>query len=121
MKRYADLPDTSTLLRMAWDRVPVGKRRASTPSVRLCRITTPAMSQTSVCVCGWLLNRLIVISTQYVRAQTELVKAGASLTAAAIRGEEIHIASVGASRAYLIRDGEIEQSHAGSHTGSAAS
>lgn len=45
----------------------------------------------------------------YAEQQPELVKLGATLVAAAIRGEELHIASVGDSRAYLIRDGQIQQ------------
>jgi protein phosphatase len=45
----------------------------------------------------------------YGAQQPELVKVGATIVAAAIRGEELHIASVGDSRAYLIRDGEIRQ------------
>jgi protein phosphatase len=45
----------------------------------------------------------------YSQQQPELVKLGATLVAAGIRGEELHVASVGDSRAYLIRDGQIQQ------------
>lgn len=45
----------------------------------------------------------------YSQTQPQLVKIGATLVAAAVRGEEMHVASVGDSRAYLIRDGQIVQ------------
>ncbi len=45
----------------------------------------------------------------YAHQQPELVKVGATLVAAALRGEEAHIAAVGDSRAYLIREGAIQQ------------
>ncbi len=45
----------------------------------------------------------------YAQAQPQLVKMGATLVAAAIRGEQLHVAAVGDSRAYLIREGEIER------------
>ncbi len=45
----------------------------------------------------------------YSQQQAELVKLGATLVAAAIRGEELHVASVGDSRAYVIRDAQIQQ------------
>lgn len=45
----------------------------------------------------------------YAQTQPELVKMGATLIAAVARGEQLHIASVGNNRAYLIREGEIEQ------------
>ncbi|HEC22987.1 MAG TPA: Stp1/IreP family PP2C-type Ser/Thr phosphatase, partial [Chloroflexi bacterium] len=46
---------------------------------------------------------------QYAQSQPELVKLSTTLVAAAIRGEEMHIAAVGDSRAYLIREGQIQQ------------
>jgi serine/threonine protein phosphatase PrpC/formylglycine-generating enzyme required for sulfatase activity len=46
---------------------------------------------------------------EYARQQPELVKIGATVVAVVIRGEQLHIAAVGDSRAYRIRDGEIEQ------------
>lgn len=45
----------------------------------------------------------------YGRTRAELVKMGASLVAMVVRGEQAHVASVGAARAYLVRDGEIYQ------------
>mgnify|MGYP001406950957 CR=1 FL=1 len=45
----------------------------------------------------------------YAQQRPELVKLGTTVVAAAMRGEELHIASVGNSRAYLIRDGQIRQ------------
>lgn len=46
---------------------------------------------------------------EYVKQRPELVKLGTTLTAAVVRGEQVHIASVGDSRAYLVRDGEMVQ------------
>ncbi len=46
---------------------------------------------------------------EYVKQRPELVKLGTTLTAAIVRGEQVHIASVGDSRAYLVRDGEMVQ------------
>jgi formylglycine-generating enzyme required for sulfatase activity/serine/threonine protein phosphatase PrpC len=43
----------------------------------------------------------------YARQRPELVKMGAALVAAVVRGEQAHIASVGDSRAYLIREGAV--------------
>ncbi len=45
----------------------------------------------------------------YARQRPELVKVGASLVAAVVRGEQAHIASVGDSRAYLIREGAVHR------------
>lgn|SRR5574341_1449813 len=44
---------------------------------------------------------------EHTRQQTELVKMGAAVTAAVIRGEQLAVAWVGNCRAYLIRDGAI--------------
>jgi len=46
---------------------------------------------------------------QYARQRPELVKLSASLVAAAIRGEQVHVAAVGSCRAYLIRKGSIHR------------
>jgi PPM family protein phosphatase len=45
----------------------------------------------------------------YAQENQALLGMGATLTAAIARGTEMHIAQVGDSRAYLIRDGKIEQ------------
>ncbi len=45
----------------------------------------------------------------YTKQRPELVKLGATVVAAAVRGEQCHVASVGGCRAYLIRDGAIER------------
>lgn len=45
----------------------------------------------------------------YTQQRPELVKVGVIVTTAAIRGELMHVAQVGDSRAYLIRDGRIRQ------------
>jgi serine/threonine protein phosphatase PrpC/formylglycine-generating enzyme required for sulfatase activity len=45
----------------------------------------------------------------YAKQQPEQIKIGVTIVAAAVRGEELHVASVGDSRAYVIRDGEIRQ------------
>jgi protein phosphatase len=45
----------------------------------------------------------------YAAQRPELVKVGTTLVALVIRGEQVHIASVGDSRAYLVRDGGIQQ------------
>lgn len=45
----------------------------------------------------------------YAQERPELVKVGAALVAVAVRGEQLHVASVGDSRAYIIRDGQIRQ------------
>lgn len=45
----------------------------------------------------------------YTQQRSELVKVGVVILAAAIRGELMHLAQVGDSRAYLIRDGRIQQ------------
>lgn len=46
---------------------------------------------------------------EYARQQPELIKLGTTLVAAVVRGEQLHIATVGDSRAYLIREGELHQ------------
>jgi serine/threonine protein phosphatase PrpC len=46
---------------------------------------------------------------EYARRQPELVKLSTTLVAAAIRGEALHVASIGDSRAYLVRDGKLQQ------------
>ena len=46
---------------------------------------------------------------KYAQEQPELVRLGTTLVAAVVRGEQLHVASVGDSRAYLIRDGQIHQ------------
>ncbi len=43
----------------------------------------------------------------YAQQRPELVKLNTTLVAAAIRGEEMHVAAVGDSRAYLVREGGI--------------
>lgn len=45
----------------------------------------------------------------FARTQPELVKLGTSVTAAVIRGEQLHVASVGDCRTYIVRDGQAEQ------------
>ncbi len=45
----------------------------------------------------------------YAQRRPELVKLGTTIVAAVIRGEQMHVASVGDSRAYVIREGEIHQ------------
>lgn len=45
----------------------------------------------------------------YAQQSSELVKVGVVITAVAVRGELMHVAQVGDSRAYLIRDGRIQQ------------
>lgn len=45
----------------------------------------------------------------YVQDRPELVKMGTTIVAAAVRGEQLHVASVGDSRAYVVRDGAIQQ------------
>src|SRR5262245_50638071 len=45
----------------------------------------------------------------YSRQQPELVKMGSTLVVAAVRGEELHVAWVVDGRAYVIRDGAIDQ------------
>jgi serine/threonine protein phosphatase PrpC/formylglycine-generating enzyme required for sulfatase activity len=46
---------------------------------------------------------------EYASAQPELVKLGTTVVAAAIRGEQMHVAAVGDSRAYYIRDGDLHR------------
>ncbi len=46
---------------------------------------------------------------QYARQRPELVKLSASLVAAAVRGEQLHVAAVGNCRAYLIREGRTHR------------
>lgn len=46
---------------------------------------------------------------EYASEQPELVKLGTTVVAAAIRGEQMHVAAVGDSRAYYIRDGELHR------------
>lgn len=46
---------------------------------------------------------------EYASGQPELVKLGTTVVAAAIRGEQMHVASVGDSRAYYVRDGELSR------------
>ena len=43
------------------------------------------------------------------RARSELAGMGTTCTAVAVRGDEVHFAHVGDSRAYLLRDGAIRQ------------
>ncbi|NDJ52753.1 MAG: SpoIIE family protein phosphatase, partial [Chloroflexi bacterium] len=45
----------------------------------------------------------------YTQSRPELVKMGATVVAAVLRGEQAHVASVGDGRAYLIRDNSISQ------------
>ncbi len=46
---------------------------------------------------------------EYARQRPELVKLSTTFVAAVLRGEQMHVASVGDSRAYLVRDGQIRQ------------
>lgn len=46
---------------------------------------------------------------EYARQRPELVKLSTTIVAAAVRGEQMHVAAVGDSRAYLLREGEIVQ------------
>lgn len=46
---------------------------------------------------------------EYASRQPELVKMGAGLVAAVIRGEQLHVAAVGSSRVYLVRENRVEQ------------
>lgn len=46
---------------------------------------------------------------EYAQDQPELVRLGTTLVAAVVRGEQLHVAAVGDSRAYIIRDGKLRQ------------
>ena len=46
---------------------------------------------------------------QYAQDQPELVRLSTTMVAAVIRGEQMHVASVGDSRAYVIREGRMMQ------------